>query len=222
MTYRYIYIAILSGLLAHGSVLEELILCTVIYVTDSANYRGIALSSIYGKIFDLVILSRYADKFCTSKLPFGFKRKHSTNMYMMMLKESLFYYANNGGSVYCTFLDATTAFDRVDYFKLFKLLVDRMIPPVSVRHPLNIYTSHVCRVSWIGVCSVPFSVLNGIKQGGVISPVPFVFLWINFLVNWLKQELAAISRIFSLVLLHNQMILCYWHLQLGLCDLCYL
>ena len=56
MTYRYICITILSGLLAHGSVPEELILCTVISipkgknmnVTDSANYRGIALSSISG------------------------------------------------------------------------------------------------------------------------------------------------------------------------------
>ena len=47
----------------------------------------------------------------------------------------------------------------------------------------------------------------------------FVFIWINFLVNWLKQELAAISGIFSLVLLHTQMILCYWLLQLSLCDL---
>ena len=26
---------------------------------DSSNYRGIALSSIYGKLFDLVILSRF-------------------------------------------------------------------------------------------------------------------------------------------------------------------
>ena len=52
-----------------------------------------------------------------------------------------------GGSVYCTFLDATKAFDRVDYVKLIKLLVDRMLPPVSVRLLLNMYTSYVCRVS---------------------------------------------------------------------------
>ena len=84
---------------------------------------------------------------------------------------------NIDGSVYCTFLDATKAFDRINYVKLFKLLVDRMHPPVSIRFLLNMYTSHVCRVSWNGVCSVPFSVFNGIKQGGVISPVLFLYLF---------------------------------------------
>ena len=86
--------------------------------------------------------------------------------------------------MYCTFLDATKAFDRVNYVKLYKLLVDRMLPSVSGRSLLNMYTSHVCRVSWNGVCSVPDSVLNGVKQCGVISPVLFfVFIRINFLVN---------------------------------------
>ena len=73
--------------------------------------------------------------------------------------------------MYYTFLDATKAFDRVNYVKLFKLLVDRMFPPVSVQLLLNMYTSYVCHVSLNGVCSVPISVLNGVKQGGVISPV---------------------------------------------------
>ena len=48
----------------------------------------------------------------------------------------------------------------------------------------------------------------------------FLFILINILVNSLKQELTALSGIFSLALLHTQMILCYWLLQLGLCDLC--
>ena len=79
--------------------------------------------------------------------------------------------------MYCTLLDTAKAFDRVNYVKLFKLLVDRMLPPVSVRLLLNMYTSHVCTVSWNEVCSVPFSVFNGVKQGGVISPVLFLYLF---------------------------------------------
>ena len=78
----------------------------------------------------------------------------------MVLNETLSYYADNGGSVYCTFLDATKAFDRVNYIKLFKLLVDRLLPPIIFRLLLNKYTSHVCRVSWNGVCSIPLSVLK--------------------------------------------------------------
>ena len=95
-------------------------------------------------------------------------------MCKMMLKKTLFYYTNNSGSEFCTFLDATKAFDRYNFVKLFKLLVHRMLQPASVRLLLNMYTSYVCCVSWNGVCSVPFSVLNGVKQGGIISSVLFL------------------------------------------------
>ena len=140
------------------------------------NYRGSALSCIYGIFFYLIILSRYADKSCTSELQFGFKRKRSTNMCTMVFKEALSCYANNGGSVFCTFLDATKAFDMVNYVKLFKLLVDKMLQPVSVRLLLNMYTSHVWHVSWNVVCSVPFFVLNGVKLGGY-QPCTFLCLY---------------------------------------------
>ena len=57
--------------------------------TDSSNYRGIALSSIFGKIFELVVLSRYGDRLCSLDLQFGFKTKRSTNMFTMVLKEAI-------------------------------------------------------------------------------------------------------------------------------------
>ena len=144
-----------------------------INLSDSSNYRAIALSSIYGKTFDHIILSRYADKLCTSDLPFGFKRQHSTNMCTMVLKEAISYYVNNGSSVFCTLLDATKAFDRVEYVKLFKLLMGRDISSVSRRLLLNMYTCHGKRIAWNGVCSDSFFVLNGVKQGDVFSTVLF-------------------------------------------------
>ena len=36
-------------------------------------------------------------------------------------------------------------------------------------------TNHVTRVAWNGVPSGRFSVKNGVKQGAVLSPVPFCF-----------------------------------------------
>ena len=100
----------------------------------------------------------------SSELQFEFKRKRSTNVCMMVLKGTLSYYADNGGSVYCTYLDATKAFDKVDYFKLFKLLVDRMLPPVSVRLLLNMYTSHVCTL-----------VMSVVSLGMEFARFPFLF-----------------------------------------------
>jgi hypothetical protein len=71
----------------------------------------------------------------------------------MILKESISYYVNNGSSVYCTFLDATKAFDRVEYCQLLRQLMNRNLLPVVIRILLNIYVDHVTRVEWNGIRS---------------------------------------------------------------------
>ena len=72
-------------MLVHGTVPGYLLISNVMPIpkrknsnlTDSNNYRGIALSSVFGKILDLIFLKRY--KLCTSELQFEFKAKRSTN-----------------------------------------------------------------------------------------------------------------------------------------------
>jgi len=170
-----------STMLVHGFATEDMVTCTLIpipkgknvNVTDSGNYRGITLSSVFGKIFDLIFLNKFYDYLCTSERQFGFKRRHSTDMCTMVLKESLAYYTVDGGAAFCTFLDATKAFDRVNYCKLFSILLKRDIPAAYVRLLLNLYTNSVTRVSWNGVCSKRFPVKNGVRQGGIISPILF-------------------------------------------------
>jgi len=108
-------------MIIHGSVPDIFLTSTILPIpknkngnvglTDSANYRGIALSSVFSKIFDHVILEKYRDRLCTSQLQFGFKRKSSTHASTLLLKEVLSYYANNLSSVYCTFLDVSKSFD---------------------------------------------------------------------------------------------------------------
>ena len=72
------------------------------------------------------------------------------------MKEAIEYYVNNGSPVFCTMLDATKAFDRVQYVKLFNILVDKDMPFVTLRLLLNMYTSHVTQVLWNGLFSSPF------------------------------------------------------------------
>ena len=60
--------------------------------SDSANYRGIALSSIYGKLFDNIVLHHFSESLSTNELQFGFKAKNSTHHCTFVLKESLAYY----------------------------------------------------------------------------------------------------------------------------------
>ena len=56
--------------------------------SDSSNFRGIALSSVFGKVFDNIILDRYSARLQSSNLQFGFKAGCSTNDCTMMLEET--------------------------------------------------------------------------------------------------------------------------------------
>jgi hypothetical protein len=51
----------------------------------------------------------------------------------MVLKETIAYYVQNQGPVFCTFPDAYKAFDRINYSKLFKLLMKRKLPAYIIR-----------------------------------------------------------------------------------------
>ena len=73
--------------------------------------------------------------------------------------------------MYATFLDGSKAFDRVRFDKLFELLIDQE-----------------CRVNWCNEVSHNFRVCNGVKQGGVLSPLLF-----NIYIDVLLERLAKAS-----------------------------
>jgi hypothetical protein len=71
----------------------------------------------------------------------------------MILKETVSYYLNQGSHVLCTFLDASKAFDSVNYCKLLRLLIKRDKLASIIRVLLNMYAGHLIRISWHGVMS---------------------------------------------------------------------
>ena len=84
-----IHVAMLfSVLLVHGVTPDDLVSGTLIpipkgknvNVTDSSTYRAIALSSVFGKVFDLICLHKFYMCSCTTEQQFGFKRRHSTDI----------------------------------------------------------------------------------------------------------------------------------------------
>ena len=142
----YVHIAIqFSSLVSHGVATDDLAFSTMITIpkgnnssrTVSDNYRAISLGSVFGKIFDRILLNRYIDILDTSNLQFGFKKKHSTAMCSLVLKGTIDYYRANRSTTYSVMLDATKAFDRVQYCKLFRKLIDRKLPLVIIRFLLN-------------------------------------------------------------------------------------
>ena len=64
--------------------------------TGSNNYRAIAISSLLGKLFDLIVLSEQGSSLETDNLQFGFKKHSSTVTCTAILMETIEYYHENG------------------------------------------------------------------------------------------------------------------------------
>ena len=156
-------------------------------MSDSANYRSIALCSSICKLLDLLIIDKWRGNLVTSDLQFGFRSGHSTVLCTAMYKETVQYYAARKSMVYSVLLDASKAFDKVRYGALFKLLIGRNLPAAVLRLLLDSYTRQNACVSWCDVRSPSFQVLNGVKQGGVLSPVLFT-VYVDHLLILLQQS----------------------------------
>ena len=64
------------------------------------------------------------------------------------------------------FSDASRAFDRVQYIKLFRLLIKRALCSLIVRFLAYLYNNQCLMVNWNGCYSYSFNISNGLKQGG--------------------------------------------------------
>ncbi len=78
---------------------------------------------------------------------------------------------NRGSAIYSCMLDASKAFDRLRYDKLFQLLIKQDFPPIVIRALLDMYTRQEAWTGWNNHYSEYFGVHNGIRQGGIISPL---------------------------------------------------
>ena len=111
--------------------------------SDIKNYRGIALSSC------------------------------STVQCVSMVTEVINYFRHNGSSVYMCMFDASKDFDRVILLTLFKTLYSSEMCPIYLRPLIKIYEEQNMRIRWNNTVTDYFTISNGVKQGGVLSPILF-------------------------------------------------
>ena len=91
----YLFNSIMSHGCIPGSFLFAIILPlpknSRLDLKNSNNYRAISLSSVFGKVFDKIIIEKQFEQLSTSGLQFGYKRNSSTVMCTTMLLKTIEY-----------------------------------------------------------------------------------------------------------------------------------
>ena len=127
---------VMQAMIVHNYVPQEMLLSVTVSIpkdirgglTSNENYRGISLSSCLCKILDIIIINLSGDSLLSSDLQHAFKKGHSTIMCTFVVKETISQYIYQGSNVYSCLVDASKAFDKIHFEKLFSLLLEKNIP----------------------------------------------------------------------------------------------
>ena len=171
------------------SLMVPLVKCKSGDLSDVNNYRAIAISTAVSKLFEHVVSDAVQTATTGSsydKYQFGFKEGHSTSLCTNILKSTVDYYINRGSHVFVCFVDFSKAFDNVNYWKLFNKMLDENVNSSIVRILAYWYSHQEVCVRWHSTVSMSFTISNGTRQGGVLSPMLF-----NFYIRDLLQGIAS-------------------------------
>ena len=143
------------------------------YFNYCTNYRAVAISNAVTKILESVLFCHVNNCLAQTDMQFGFKEAHSTSLCTYAVKETVEYYTTRGSHVFACFVDLSKAFDKVNYWKMFSLLLADGVQNGIVALLAYWYSQQLISVRWRSVTSSAFTVGNGTRQGGILSPCLF-------------------------------------------------
>jgi hypothetical protein len=179
--------------IVHGSVTLSLLACAFLPLvkgrkdpakTDS--YRAIASSALLLKLFDKVVLMVWGHLLATDPLQFGYKVNTSTTQCSWMVMEVAGHFLRRGTPCMVTLLDCSKAFDMVEFSTLFKKMLKAGLPPILIRVLIFVYEEQFAWTRWGNANSEQFKLVNGTRQGSVLSPALFS-LYMNDLLQQLRE-----------------------------------
>ena len=127
-------------------------------------------SSSYEKICRLLNQSSYCYSYAVVALQAGVK-----------------HICDSEGTATLCALYVSKAFDRVNFYGLFKILVDCLFPKCFIDLLLDWFSKCISCVRWNGILSSPFAMYAGVRQGGLLSPALFA-MYIDKLIQLFKSS----------------------------------
>jgi hypothetical protein len=155
--------------------------------TCSANYRGITVSCVISKLFEICLHDLFGEHLYSSDLQFGFKKGIGTRDAILTARLSTSYLTDRGSTATLCALDISKAFDRVDHFCLLIKLLERGTPRIFIDILVSWFSKSLVRVRWGDHLSSSFTVSAGVRQGGVLSPFLFA-VYIDVLITRLRAS----------------------------------
>ena len=150
---------------------------------DPNNYRAITLSSVLLKLYERVLLTRIerSGQVKIHALQGGFQKNSNCLMTSFLVREGSRYAREHNSKLYIAFLDVRKAFDTVWHDALRVMLYNTGIDKYIYKAIDNLYINMTSCVKGPGHNSDWFKVLEGTRQGGVLSPFLFLVFTNNLL-----------------------------------------
>lgn len=137
------------------------------------NYRGITVSCLMSKLFEICLRQIFAAYLTSSDLQFGFKKSMACRDAIFTAHSVVDFYNTRGSTVNACALDLSKAFDKVNHCCLFLKLMARHCPRCFIATLQEWYSKCSTSVKWGDFVSLPFNVTSGVRQGGILSPCLF-------------------------------------------------
>jgi Reverse transcriptase (RNA-dependent DNA polymerase) len=110
---------------------------------------------------ETILINKVTSVGACDKHQFRFKAGHSTGHCTNAVKKVVEYYTDHDSHVFACFVDFSTAFDSVDYWKLFIKLLDDDTDSDTVAVLAVWYSEQEICIQWKNVFSSKFSIGNG-------------------------------------------------------------
>ena len=147
--------------------------------TSMDNYRGITVTSVFGKLFEILLLTRMTDlNHNQSDLQYGFTKGLTPTMALLILSEAEADAKMRKQPLYIATLDTQKAFDVVDHTILLNKLYEEGINQKIWLIVQELYSGLTAKIKWKSVLGDSFKVFQGVRQGGVIS-IRFYKVYVN-------------------------------------------